>query len=54
MPTVSATAHLLNFNKATKCQADGQGVNYDYRSVMHYSAEAFSINGKPTIEPKVQ
>jgi hypothetical protein len=54
MPTVSATDHLLDFKKATKGQADGQGVNYDYRSVMHYSAGAFSMNGKPTIEPKVQ
>ncbi|XP_069691394.1 zinc metalloproteinase nas-13-like isoform X2 [Periplaneta americana] len=42
-----------NFEKAKKGQTDGQGVDYDYRSVMHYSANAFSKNGKPTIVPKI-
>lgn len=32
---------------------DNQGVGYDYRSVMHYSANAFSKNGQATIDPKV-
>lgn len=50
---VSATGRENNFDKAKKGYADGQGVNYDYRSVLHYSSGAFSKNGLPTIEPKV-
>jgi hypothetical protein len=42
-----------NFEKAKKKETDNQGVAYDYRSVMHYSANAFSRNGQPTIVPKV-
>lgn len=42
-----------NFQKASAETTDGQGVEYDYRSVMHYSDHAFSANGGPTIQPKV-
>ncbi|XP_015513398.1 zinc metalloproteinase nas-13 [Neodiprion pinetum] len=41
-----------NFERATKETTDAFGVGYDYGSVMHYSSNAFSTNGKPTIEPK--
>ncbi|XP_046663671.1 zinc metalloproteinase nas-13-like [Homalodisca vitripennis] len=43
-----------NFEKAKKKETDNQGVAYDYRSVMHYSANAFSRNGQPTIVAKTR
>ncbi|XP_014228039.2 zinc metalloproteinase nas-14 [Trichogramma pretiosum] len=42
-----------NFNKYDKASVTDYGVAYDYESVMHYSATAFSKNGKKTIIPKV-
>nr|CAD7604931.1 unnamed protein product [Timema genevievae] len=41
-----------NFQKSSKQTTDALGVNYDYRSVMHYSGFAFSANNNPTIESK--
>ncbi|XP_050072039.1 zinc metalloproteinase nas-4 [Anopheles maculipalpis] len=41
-----------NFEKAKTGSTNSFGVAYDYGSIMHYSANAFSTNGQPTIEPK--
>lgn len=43
-----------NFDKAKPGQTTAFGVGYDYASVMHYSAVAFSKNGQPTIEAKTR
>ncbi|XP_055609017.1 hatching enzyme 1.2-like [Uranotaenia lowii] len=40
-------------NFENKDRADPLGSRYDFGSVMHYPVTAFSVNGKPTIEPKV-
>lgn len=41
------TAH--NFVKLSNAAVSTQGITYDTGSIMHYSAYAFSKNGKPTI-----
>ena len=42
----------FNFNKYSKSTIDSMGTPYDYGSVMHYDARAFSRNGRPTIVAK--
>lgn len=43
-----------NFNKYSAAQVSHFEEKYDYSSVMHYSAKAFSKNGEPTIVPLVR
>jgi hypothetical protein len=38
-----------NFNRIARTTAHNFGTAYDYHSVMHYRATAFSRNGLPTI-----
>lgn len=42
-----------NFEKVPVGTTTGYGISYDYGSILHYSQYSFSINGKPTIVPKV-
>ena len=42
-----------NFEKYSSSEVTHFNTTYDYYSVMHYDAYAFSKNGKPTIVPKV-
>lgn len=42
----------FNFQKYSHGQADTLGERYDYGSIMHYPAYAFSSNYKPTIVKK--
>ena len=37
------------FDRYSNRKIDSLGVEYDYHSVMHYGARAFSKNGQPTI-----
>lgn len=41
-----------NFNKYSSDIITDFGYGYDFDSVMHYSATAFSKNGKATMAPK--
>jgi Astacin (Peptidase family M12A) len=41
--------NLHNFNKYSNRYISYYGTSYDYDSVMHYSAKAFSANGDDTI-----
>lgn len=42
-----------NFNKYNETTVTDFNIMYDYDSVMHYSAKAFSKNGENTIETLV-
>lgn len=43
-----------NFKKYDEGTVTDYGVEYDFGSIMHYSAHAFSKNDEPTIQPKVR
>lgn len=47
------TGRMHNFKKYDESLVTNFDVPYDYQSVMHYSAKAFSKNGEITIEPLV-
>lgn len=51
--TVIYTGAEQNFDKYSDTLIGGFGENYDYSSVMHYSAYAFTGNGQKTIVTKV-
>jgi hypothetical protein len=53
MSTYFPTGREHNFRKYNEGTVTSFGVEYDYGSIMHYSAHAFSWNGKPTITPLV-
>lgn len=55
LPTIyecfPSTGVESNFDVISSAFATTQGVSYDFFSIMHYSAYAFSRNGQPTIVP---
>ena len=42
----------FNFDKYTEAEVTNFGTRYDYDSIMHYDAYAFSMNGKKVMVPK--
>jgi hypothetical protein len=50
----SSPGYEHNFNTYPASEITNFGVTYDYGSVMHYGAYGFSVNGLPTIVPKVR
>lgn len=50
----SITGVESNFYSVSSAFVTTQGVPYDYDSIMHYGAYAFSRNSRPTITPLVK
>ena len=48
---IITTGKLTNFDKRPAEEITSQGLPYDYDSIMHYDAYAFSSNDLPTITP---
>jgi hypothetical protein len=53
MSILFPTGKEYNFKKYSEATVTNFEVPYDYGSIMHYSAHAFSRNGKATITPLV-
>ena len=48
-PSFPVSGQSHNFNKYDRGRIDTLKIPYDYDSIMHYSGNSFSKNGKPTI-----
>ena len=45
---------LEQFQKRSDAESTSRGFAYDYRSIMHYGSEYFSMNGRRTLKVDLQ